>query len=125
MTNKTLVLPVDSHPYPNTVRTSHVLRIPGTQSGCGRWAVAGVPRGASGNKEKRDGTTERVPGPWAFAVQLGATMSDDGRGTGYEMARKLAEGTEHIASHGDIVEFDGCTYRVEVCKRGYVTLVAL
>ncbi len=60
------VLPVTSHPYPNTVRTDHILSIAGK-----RYGVGGVPRGAKA-RQIQDGPL--VPGPWAY---VGGAMCCD------------------------------------------------
>lgn len=52
-----------------------------------------------------------VPGPWAYAYRLCTVVACGGEGSRKESEDGLAAKTEHLFSHGDLIEVDGVTYK--------------
>lgn len=81
--------------------------------GLGGWTEEGVGRLTHG--------ADVVKGPQAYTFPMAAVIDNHG-GTGAELAREREAGTLYEAADGDVVILPGASYKIGVCKRGYVSL---
>jgi len=106
----------DSTPSDGGVR----LLVAGSNNPAG-WGIGAV---LAGDSARMVTGGPLVPGPWAYTYGLASVMTDDRRGTGWDIEQGRINGTVIDAVVGDVLSIDGTDYVVGLCPRRYVTLTA-